>query len=168
MDGAFDSRDERGARRLGIVARIVLYPMALALIVLAWQHYRSDPTQAGSVHIATWIGVTSQDQSIQGTNDDGVLMGFTTRVLERCSNGTVFIFDWYPAKHRFVQHGKHLRGRQAGGGRATSGEPMVYENRVWARIGSHPRGTIRAQVRLTSADGVVRCASGPVTFGSER
>jgi hypothetical protein len=164
MDVALDPRDERRARRLGIAVRLVLYPIALGLIVLAWKHYHPDRPHLHVFHVVTWAGVTSQGQAMRARTADGVLTGFDTRVLQRCPRGSGFTGRWYPGQHRFVQRGEELRGRQAGSGRSTSGQAWTFDNRVWARIGDHPRGTIRTRSTLGTGQGTVRCDSGPVSF----
>jgi hypothetical protein len=168
MDDALDLRDERRARRLGIGLRLVLYPMALGLIVLAWQQYHGGSSQADTIHVVEWSGVTSQGQAIRARSADGVLTGFDTHVLERCSTGAVFTQRWYPGQHRFVQRGENLHGRQAESGLDDSGRPVVFDDEVWARIDDHPRGTIRTQTSWTADHVTVTCESGPVTFTLSR
>src|SRR3954468_13199487 len=169
MDDAVSPGDERRARRFRIVVRLVFYPMALGLIALAWQQFHGDASSQGHVYrIGHWSGVTSQGQAIRVSSADESLAFLDTHVVERCSDGSEFTTHWYPARHRFVQHGDDFRGRQAGPGRDYSGKPVVYDSRVWGRMGAHPRGTIRAQVSWTTSRGRVSCDSGLVTFALGR
>jgi hypothetical protein len=160
--------DARRARRMGIAIRLVLYPMALGLIVLAWQHYHGDSSQAESIHVVEWRGVTSQGRAMRAGSVEGRLISLDVTVLERCSDGSPFSFRWTPAQDRFVQHGEALRGRTVATGETSSGEPAAYDNQVRARIGDHPRGTITVHVDWTRKDGTVACDSGPVTFELHR
>jgi hypothetical protein len=164
MDDAFDPAVERRARRLGIGVRLVLYPMALGLIVLAWQHYHGDPSQAEATNVVNWRGLTRQSQAVQAGIRERRLMFLDTNVLERCSDGSVFTLHWYPGQHRFVQHGEYLYGHHGGRGRANNGQPTVWDARLWARIGAHPGGAIRARTSWTGRHGAVSCDSGPVWF----
>jgi hypothetical protein len=153
--------DVRRSRRLGIAVRLVLYPMALGLIALAWQEYHGSPPQAHAiVHFDQWRGTTAQGEEMTATTRQGLLLGFATRLVERCSDGSTFTLRWYPSMHRFVQHGESLRGGVS--------EPGL-EARVWARIGAEPNGTLRAKEAWTTRDGrVVRCDSGRVRFTLRR
>jgi hypothetical protein len=138
--------------------------MALGLIVLAWQHYHGDSSQAESTPIVNWRGVTGQGQAVQAAIGDGRLTFLDTNVVERCSDGSTFTFHWYPGEHRFVQHGENLRGGQAGSWDANSGRPTVWDARLWARMGARPGGAVRAQTSWAAGHGTVSCDSGPVWF----
>ena len=59
-------------RRLGIAVRLVLYPMAIGLIVIAWRHYHGDPPVA---HPLRWSGVTSQGQAIRAATSRTYIRG---------------------------------------------------------------------------------------------
>jgi hypothetical protein len=147
--------------------RLVLYPLALGLIVLAWQHrhpYAEDPT--GGVN---WRGVTAQGQAILGiTTPDGHLTRLDTHLIERCSDGESFDEHWIPSRRRFVQHGENLYGRAGGPGYLYGGQPLVDDIQVRAQMGAHPHGTLRGQVTWTNANRTVRCESGPVSFALKR
>jgi hypothetical protein len=168
MDDAADPEDVRRARRLGIVVRLVLYPLALGLIALAWQHYHGDPAEADLAPAVRWSGATGQGQPVRGDIGDGLLIFFETHVVERCSDGGVYKQDWAVGREVLVQGGEEVHGREAGRGRAYSGRPVVFDARVSARMGDHPSGTVRAQVRWTADHVTVRCDSGPVTFTLHR
>lgn len=142
---------------------MVLYPMALGLIALAWHHYRSDASPADALPRVEWNGVTSQDEAMRAVTIDGVLTRIDTHLVEQCSDGSGYTEHWYPAQHRFVQHGEALRGRQAGPGHTYSGKPIVFDNRIQARIGALPHGSMSAHVTFTKP-GTVSCKSGPVMF----
>src|SRR4051812_23508943 len=167
MDAA-DLNAEYRARRVRIVVQLVFYPLALGLIVLAWQHYRGGSSQAHGEGAVLWTGSTSQGKPMRASINNGVLMTFSTRVLESCSDGTVFTLHWYPGPQRFVQQGEDVQGVQAGGARTNSGAPDLYENRVWAHIDDQPSGTIWAVDNMTRARRTVHCDSGPVTFTLHR
>jgi hypothetical protein len=160
--------DARRARRMGIAIRLVLYPMALGLIVLAWQHYHGDSSEAEPIHVVEWSGVTSQGKAMHASSADGRLLVFDTTVLARCSDGSPFAFRWNPAVNRFTQHGEDLRGRAEATVNTASGDSVEYDNRVSARMDDHPHGTIRVQLDWTRNDGTVACDSGPVTFDLRR
>jgi hypothetical protein len=159
--------EARRARRMGIAIRLVLYPMALALIVVAWQHYHGGSSNAEPVHVVRWSGVTGQGEVISATTADGRLITFDTTVLARCSDGARFRFRWTPGQSRFVQHGQDLHGRSETTVNTASGA-VEYDNRVVARIDDRPHGTIHVQLDWTRNDGTVACDSGLVTFEVHR
>jgi hypothetical protein len=127
-----------------IALRLVLYPMALGLIALAWQHYHGSSAPADPIHADGWAGLTDQGETVRAVSSHGVLEILDTGVMERCTDGSVFT--------RLVR----LRGRQDGRGRR-----LV---RVSATTGAHPHGTIVAQ----ETRGARRCYSGPVGFTLHR
>ena len=119
---AADPEDERRARRLGIRVRVVFYPLALGLIVLAWQHYHGgDAPQAYPLPVVEWNGVTSQNRPIHATSiKGGVVRSLFTTVQERCDDGSFFTFNWFSAQRHFLQRGDSMSGREAGGGHANN------------------------------------------------
>jgi hypothetical protein len=174
MDDGSQRRDDAGAvRHLGIAMRLVLYPLALGLIVLAWQQYHggsseADPPVHHGVRVVVWRGVTSQGEAMTAHTRSGRLVFFDMQARERCSDGSRFTSRWYPGEHRFAQRGEYVVGRQFGSGSDSSGEPDRSDNSVSARIDAHPSGTVRVQDELTRRGRTVRCDSGPVTFELHR
>lgn len=164
MDNALDRRAERLARRVRIGIRLVFYPAALALIVFAWQHYHGNTASGHTTDIVGWSGVTSQGERITGITGDARLVLLDAHVRERCSNGALVTFHWMPGEGRFVQRGATVRGRSAAVAHAPSGQPVEYDNRLWAQLGGHPRGTIEATSVYSNLPGDFRCESGAVTF----
>jgi hypothetical protein len=168
MDEAFDPRDERNARRFRIGVRLVLYPILIGLIPLAWHHYRGGEPAAEPIHVEEWSGVTSQGRAMRATTGKGLLRFFDTELDERCSDGSMFVFHWTPAQYRFVQHGETLQGRSAGESRDNHGRMTRFDNRVWARVDARPHGTIRGTVTWGFPATPVRCDSGAVRFSLHR
>jgi hypothetical protein len=168
MDDALDARDVRLERRLRIGLRLVLYPLALGLIALAWQYSHSDPPVADAKPVVQWSGVTSQGRSILGTSSGGRLRSLDTTLVQGCSNHSAFTVRWYPGPQRFQQHGEVVRGHQAGPGSTASGGPIRFDGWVRARMGTDPQGTIVTLVRWTPKRGTVVCNSGSVTFTLHR
>jgi hypothetical protein len=168
MDEAVERENERRARRIRLVVRLVFYPMALGLIVLAWQQYHGDVSRGHVFRMGHWSGVTSQGQEIRARTADEFVAFLSTQVLEPCSNGAVFTVRWRAGQHRFVQHGDDLRGRATGPGRDDSGRLGEYDTQLWGHMGAHPRGTIRGRVTWRATDGLVSCDSGPVTYELHR
>jgi hypothetical protein len=169
MERALDTRNVRRERRLGIAVRLVLYPMALGLIVLAWRHYHGEPGRSAPVHLTLWKGVTSQRQPISlATTDDGRVTSVAVHLLERCDRGSIYNQGWTPGLPHLVQHGEDVRGHQGGMGRTYSGLPVMFDARLWARMGARPHGTMRAQVTWTADHLTESCRSGPVTFALQR
>jgi hypothetical protein len=161
MEQALDRRDERIARRVRIAVRVVLYPAAVALIVVAWRHQHS---QASNGDVG-WKGSTSQGQDVQAwISRDGFLTALDTRVLELCSDGSSFDGGWEVRRTRFVQHGADVRSHLTGSNRTSTGWPDVYDGTIQARITAHPRGTIWTRERVTTDAGTFTCESGAVTF----
>jgi hypothetical protein len=167
-----DALDRRAGRRFGIGLRLVLYPMALGLILLAWREYHGGSSEDGSPtptgHSERWYGLTSQHYPMRGLSAKGALGFFRATVRQRCSDGSSFIFTWSPLRHEFVQHGDRLSGQEIGGDHDSWGEPYTFEARVWARMDGNPRGTIRIRDRLTRRHHTVRCDSAAVTFALHR
>src|SRR3954447_7545159 len=162
-DASLTGSAERRARRLAIGTRLVLYPLALGLVVFAWQHYRHD-----SPDIEQWAGSTGQGQVMRVTTVDGQLRLFSAPVLAPCSSGPPFTFRLSIAPQRFVQRGEHVHAHYAAAGRTDSRQPLRFEAEVWARVGEHPRGTLDLQVRLPGEAGWVVCESRGVTFALHR
>jgi len=168
MDDALDRRAERLARRVRLGIRLVFYPAALALIVVAWQHYHGNDASGAGTDIVGWRGVTSQGEQILATTGDARLVYLDTYLQERCSDGSGFSFHWMPGEARFVQHGGSVRGQTAEVGRARDGELIEYNNRLSVRLGERPSGTIRASLVYPNRRGGVRCDSGPIAFALTR
>jgi hypothetical protein len=166
MDEVVDLSDQRRARRLRIGFRLVFYPLALGLIALAWQNDHGGAAAPRGPQPVGWEGLTSQGRVIKGVTYRRLLETLNTYVVERCSDGSTFTFHWFPARHRFAQNGNVLHGHQVG--IAGSGPDDVWNNSVWATLGEHPRGKIRAKMRLTTVHGAVHCDSGDVTFSLRR
>src|SRR4051794_12893826 len=146
MDDALDRRAERLARRVRIGVRLVFYPAALALVVVAWQHYHGNAASGHTTDIAGWQGTTSEGERVLATTGDARLVYLDTYIRERCSDGSQFSFHWMPGEARFVQRGDAVHGRTAQADRSSSGETIDYENQLWVRLGDHPSGTIRARL----------------------
>jgi hypothetical protein len=169
MQDALAPRAPHPYRRAGVIVRLVLYPMALGLIALAWHEYHGSDTRKGHVYdVVRWSGVTSQGQAIRARTSDGVLTGLLTRVEERCRNGRTFHFGWAPGQYRFAQHGESVRGRQAGPGRTTAGDPFTAKTTLWAQLGDRPHGGISAHLTWSNGGQKVPCASDEVTFSLRR
>jgi hypothetical protein len=168
MDDAFDRRAERLARRVRIGVRLVFCPAALALIVFAWQRYHGNAASGHPIEQVGWAGVTSQGEQIVAITGDARLAYLNTYLRERCSDGSLFTFHWMPGEPRFVQRGATVRGRSAQWGHTTTGEAFRWDNRLWASLGEHPRGTVRGTLVYPYRPGIVRCDSGPVAFALTR
>jgi hypothetical protein len=169
MDEAVEPRDERRARRLMIAFRLIFYPLALGLIVLAWQQYHGDTSQADEGPVVEWRGVTAQGQAIQArTTEDGRLTALDAYLVERCSDGTRSYFRWYPGRRRFVQDGDEVRGHQSGPAVASSSPNLLFDAWVSAHMAASPRGTIRVKLSYTGDQIGLTCDSEPVTFALHR
>src|SRR3954447_4134162 len=168
MEDDPDRRAERLARRVRFATRLVFYPVALVLIVVAWQRYHGDAASGHGTEIAGWQGTTSQGAGIGAITGDARLVYLDTYLRERCSDGSSFNFHWVPGEARFVQRGDSVHGQTSVAGRSTSGELIKWNNQVWVDLGDHPRGSLRAQLLYPNRAGGVSCDSGPVTFALER
>jgi hypothetical protein len=168
MDDALDRRAERLARRVRLAVRLVFYPAALVLIVVAWQHYHGNAASGHATDIVGWQGTTSQGERILATTGDARLVYFDTYLRERCSDGSQFTFHWMPGEARFVQHGATVHGQTAEVGRAASGELIEYDNQLSVRLGDRPSGTVRARLGYPNRAGGVHCDSGTVSFALTR
>src|SRR5690242_2566085 len=99
-----DAIDPRIGRRYRIAVRLLLYPLALGLIVVAW-HHRPGGSEARASDYVAWSGVTAQGQDIRVSTADGVITSLSTHVAEPCSDGSTFTLDWAPPKRWLVQTG---------------------------------------------------------------
>ena len=154
-----DAIDPRIGRRYRIAVRLILYPLALGLIVVAW-HHRPGGSEARASDYVAWSGVTAQGQDIRVSTADGVITSLSTHVAEPCSDGSTFSLDWAPAKRSLVQTGHTVQGGYSGPGHAYDGTPVLYYERIQAYVGEYVTGTITAKVD----SGTAHCRSGPVTF----
>jgi hypothetical protein len=160
--------DHVADRRLRIAVRLVLYPLALGLIVLVWQRHHSDAAQTKTTDPVTWSGTTGQGQAVRAVTTNGILTRLNTHVVEHCSDGSVFTLYWTPTQQRLVQHGEDVGGVDKRPGYSYSGEPVVYDDGMWAHVGAHPYGSISAQDSWTKDGRTVQCHSGPVAFELQR
>ena len=161
--------DARSARRYGIGIRLVLYPLALALIVVAWRHYHGPEKHFKVVEFPRWVGTTSEGMPVSGRiTDEGRAVTFAIPISEHCSDGSEFVFDWYPGLQRWVQRGSDLYGSSSGSNVDSRGFPATYYNQIKARIDARPRGTVTGWTRVETPGGSVNCASGPVSFTLRR
>jgi hypothetical protein len=165
MDHTVDHPDELAGRRLRIGIRLVLYPLAVLLIVVAWHRHTAG---SGHINVVSWKGVTSQGETIRAVTVAGALTTLETRVFERCFDGSGFTLHWRLGSTRFVQHGKNVSGGEGGPGHSFSGEPVLYDDRMWGYLGAHPGGTISAQAEWTKRLVKVHCQSGPIAFSLRR
>jgi hypothetical protein len=168
MADAFDRRAERLARRVRLGIRLVFYPAALVLIVVAWQHYHGNSASGHTTKIAGWSGVTSQGERISAITGDARLVYLDTYLAERCADGSSVTFHWMPGEGRFVQHGATVQGRTLAVSRDQSGARVQYDNRLAVRLDGDRRGTVRAMLRYLDRPGGRWCDSGPVTFSLPR
>ncbi len=154
-----DARDASIERRLRLGIRLVLYPLCLGLIALAWIHHRG-PTSHGPPPPASWVGVTEQDEPVRVVTVDGVLTFLQTRIVTYCPNGVTWVLSLTMSGGAFKQIGDVVSGRQ-GPSRSLSDEhePVVIASRMQARFGPRPRGTIRSEVTRNPGPRSVHCSS---------
>jgi hypothetical protein len=167
MDGTVDAREQRTARRLRIAARLVLYPVAIGLIALAW-HHQHRPSASEIPDGVHWTGVTSQGQQVEAVTSGVLLTSLDTHLLHGCSDGSSYDQHWFPVQPAFVQYTTAVRARTVIHSRDSTGEPTTSDTTMVARMGSHPSGTIYARVTRITANGSVPCASEDVTFTLSR
>jgi hypothetical protein len=158
-------------RSMRIAVRLVLYPMALGLILLAWREYHGGSAPADPPALpgqAGWEGVTSQGQAVKAIAVNGRIDLLDTTVVEGCNDGSRFTFHWVSFQHDLVQRGDAVRRHQAGSGRSNTGRPFAFDNRVRLELGAPGHGTVRMKATLSGARGPVRCGAGPVAFTLRR
>lgn len=83
-------------RKLRAIVRLALYPLALALIALAWKGRQVISDSSGGPPQVRWQGVTSQGQKINAVTVDGFLVSLDTHLIERCANGSRWTLHWNP------------------------------------------------------------------------
>jgi hypothetical protein len=157
-----ETREHKRARRLRIGVRLVLYPLAFGLAALAWHYQHSASAQYDAAGSVQWQGLTSQGEPIQATANGVVLSFLHTHLLERCTNG--WTFDQESRQGYFIQFGETVRREQTYPARSNSNDRTVVNISLDGRMGTHPTGAFRAETKVTTTYGVVRCKSGPVTF----
>src|SRR5919201_4049854 len=122
MDHAIDQRDALLERRIRLGIRLVFYPVAIVLIVLAWHQRQSSPAHA---HPVSWRGVTAQGRPIRAVTSGGVLTSVDTEVPERCVDGSVFTLHMHLGGRNFAQQGKNVTAAFRGPGQSFGGEPVL-------------------------------------------
>jgi hypothetical protein len=157
-----------GSRRLRIGVRLVLYPMLLGLIVVAWQEYHGTPSAAEPKPYVRWGGETSQGRPIQASTDEGRIRIFVVDVPEHCQGGGVLTFKWPAGPSALTQTGDTITGRSAGVSRDNSGRRVEFDNKLRAQWSDSPSGTLRLSATWAREHGPVACNSGPVTFTLHR
>jgi hypothetical protein len=172
--GEADDQDARIERRLRLGIRLVLYPLCLVLIALAWTHHQrgsatqsqAQPHETG----ATWVfGTTEQGQRVDATIVDGVFSYFATRVVTHCLDGTTWTLRLTMSDGEFKQTGEVIAGQQ-GPILTTSdqGEPVLVMTRVRAQMHHETVGTIVSDVTRRPGPGGVLCSSYEFTYTLRR
>jgi hypothetical protein len=160
-------------RRLVLLTRLVLYPLAIGLIVIWWHGHRATADSQGVDQGIAVKGRTSQGVPMNGRIRDGQPRTFDLVIHYACPADR-------PELAHFALHEKHMLGaadrirgdrvttRVDHGGRLTyaNGWTGVYDVRTDGRFdASSWRGTLWSDVTLRYRDGPAAvCHSGFVSF----
>jgi hypothetical protein len=174
MDGPAKSE-----RRLRVIARVVLYPVALAVIALAWHQRQAARADVAPLATVRWEGYTQQGNTVTAVTVGGRIVSFRERLSYRCGEAFGSALDPWPGlgRWRVVQHGDVVEG-QAGPTafpRRRGDPPGVIVHRLRLTLGEHPRGTLWGKVvinppragRFTTTE-YRSCRTGAVRFTLDR
>jgi hypothetical protein len=174
-----NNQDARLERRLRLALRLVLYPLAIGLIVLAWQRThpktaafvptpQAQPTQ-GQPLVERWVGGTGQGQPVRAVTVDGVLTFLETRIVTHCLDGSPWTLRLTMFASEFRRTGDIVNGRQ-GPALTTSdqGEPVRVATRVRTKMYHNPVGTILSKVTRSPGPRSVLCSSGELDYTLSR
>lgn len=91
-DDAQLERDLLLARRLKLAVRLVVYPLLLGLVALAFhvRHARAQEDDPHAPPTTAWSGRTNQGYPATATFQDGRLISFTSRLMLDCADGEQF------------------------------------------------------------------------------
>jgi hypothetical protein len=161
-------------RRLRLALRLVLYPLAIGLIVLAWQHKHPQtvahgPTTQVQPPVVRWVGSTGQGQPVRAVTIDGVLTFLETRVVTHCLDGSPWTLRLTMFAGEFQRTGNIIDGRQ--GPRLTTsdqGEPVRVATRVRTKMYHNPVGTIFSEVTRRPGPRSVYCSSYELDYALSR
>ena len=161
-----DRQSVRLERRLRLALRLVIYPLAIGLIVLAWQRTHSQTAAFGLRPLAHWQGQTSQHQAIRLVTDIEDLRALRTSVVMRCTDGSSAKFDIVMTAQYLGPRGDPLGGIQPPRVLKDSrGRAMTVRAWVKTNAGGDPKGTLTATA--VSIDGQVKCEVLRVGFASQ-
>ncbi len=152
-------------RRLRLALRLVLYPLAIGLIVLAWQRTHSQTVAHDLPRPVRWRGQTSQHQAISMATAFGRLTNLRTFVLMGCTDGSSVGFDIVMRAQDLARHGDRFRGsQQAKVLTDSTGRTMTVRAWVRASATGNVNGTLTAAA--VTIDRRVGCEAQPVGFAS--
>ena len=165
---ATDAKTRSIERRLRLGIRLVLYPLCLGFIALAWTHQRG-PTTREQPPPVLWVGATEQGEPVRVVTVDGVLISFRTRIVTHCLNGATWVLSLTMSADAFRQTGNVVSGQQGPNLRTSEQrEPVVISSRMRARIDSRPRGTIHSDVTRNPGPRSVQCSSPELHYALHR
>jgi hypothetical protein len=159
-------------RRLVLMTRLVLYPLAIGLIVIWWHGHRATADSQDADQGVAVTGRTSQGVPMTGRIRDGQPLTFDLVIHYTCpADRPELAHVTLPDKHT-VGAADRIRGDRVttwiGGGRVSyaNGWTGVYDVRTDGRFGrSSWRGTLRSSMALRYRDRPVAvCHSGPISF----
>jgi hypothetical protein len=162
-----DGQSVRLERRLRLALRLVLYPLAIGLMVLAWQ--RTHPQTVAHVHgpppPVHWLGQTSQHQTIRAVTALGRLQALRTSIVMPCDDGSSAGLRVVMTAQNLVRRGDRFEGSQQDKILKDS-TGRVMTGRAWVSVDAigELRGVLTA-VAFT-ADRRVACRARPVSFSS--
>src|SRR4051812_23300933 len=168
-----DERDLRLARRLKLGVRLVIYPLLLGLVVIAW-HRRAGggadarptpPLARPTPPLRSWSGTSPNLAGPAWAQTEGIaLIGFRADLVERCPGGATFIYRWTGGPIR--QRGAAATVTDHTRGRADDGGPMDAHVALAATVGDRISVRLSGWVVWTRASDAraVRCETAPTTL----
>jgi hypothetical protein len=158
--------DLRLARRLKLGVRLVVYPMLLVLLAVAW-HVRTS--RGADSPGAPFRGSSSQGEEVTATIDGGRLTSLGVPLQLRCDDGQADRFTWTPSPDTYQQHGDTVTAHRLPTTHVDGERSYTYEARLQMVLGDHPHGTVWLTNTWTwTATGIdgprMVCQSGPVTI----
>jgi hypothetical protein len=163
-----DGQSVRLERRLRLVLRLVLYPVAIGLIALVWQHTHPQPlahdlpNPPRPVH---WRGQTSQHQPIHAVTALRRLQALRSVILMPCDDGSSVRFGIVIAAQDLIRRGDQFYGGQDGRiSKDSAGRAMTVH--AWVRASTTGNLMGRLTATAVTIDRRVECRTRAVSFTS--
>jgi hypothetical protein len=172
-DDDADARDLLLARRLKLGVRLVIYPLLLGLLAVAW-HARSAHGEDGRTPVRAhgWQGTApGLVGPAKAVTSEGRLRSLTGTIVLPCGDGSTFTLAW-AFRRSLVQNGTAVvADREVPDDRAEDGGAMSTVTHLEASVGDTAiRASLSTTVIWTRADSgrVVRCEGAPLAFTLSR
>lgn len=169
MTGRMDAAPP--SRRLVLLTRLALYPLAIALIALWWHQRHAGAAVRSRAAVTTLRGTTGQGLGMTAWSLDGALAGYQTKIRLTCPGNHPELDGMWVSYSEPIDLGR-LHGRTTSG--TTTGVPFTWKSGMHGlgtvrfaatREGAAFHGLLRLDLDIAATSGAaVPCRSGPVGF----